>query len=61
MAGKFELFRDVQGKYRFRLRTGTGEIIAVGEPYESKSGALKGIDSVRRTALDATLEDKTEG
>jgi uncharacterized protein YegP (UPF0339 family) len=31
MAGKFELYRDSQGKYRFRLKAGNGEIIAVGE------------------------------
>jgi hypothetical protein len=59
MAGKFELYKDSQGNYRFRLKAGNGEVIAVGEAYESKSGALSGIDSVRRTAADATLDDQT--
>ena len=59
MAGKFELFKDAQGKYRFRLKAGNGEIIAVGEAYESKAGAMNGIDSVRRNAADAELLDQT--
>lgn len=60
MAGKFELYKDAQGKFRFRLKAGNGEIIAVGEAYESKSSALNGIDSVRRNAADAQLVDQTE-
>ncbi len=61
MAGKFELYKDKQDKYRFRLKAGNGEIIAVGEAYESKTAALGGIDSVRRNAVEATLVDQTEG
>jgi uncharacterized protein YegP (UPF0339 family) len=59
MAGKFELFTDAAGKYRFRLKAGNGEIIAVGEAYESKAGALDGIDSVKRNAADAAVIDQT--
>ncbi len=36
MAGKFELYKDAADKYRFRLKAGNGEIIAVGESDESK-------------------------
>ena len=59
MAGKFELFTDAAGKYRFRLKAGNGEIIAVGEAYESKASALGGIDSVKLNAADATIIDQT--
>lgn len=59
MAGKFELYKDKQGKFRFRLKAGNGEIIAVGEAYESKASALNGIDSIRRNAADAKLVDET--
>jgi hypothetical protein len=31
MAGKFEIYTDKGGKYRFRLKAGNGEIIATGE------------------------------
>jgi uncharacterized protein YegP (UPF0339 family) len=59
MAGKFELYKDKQGQYRFRLKSGNGQIIAVGEAYESKASALNGIDSVRRNANEAELVDQT--
>lgn len=31
MAGKFELYKDARGEYRFRLKAGNGEVIATGE------------------------------
>ena len=55
MAGKFELYQDKAGKYRFRLKAGNGEIIAVGEAYESKASAQKGIESVKRNAAEADV------
>ena len=37
MAGKFELYKDKAGKYRFRLKASNGQIIATSsEAYESK-------------------------
>jgi uncharacterized protein YegP (UPF0339 family) len=60
IGGKFELYKDKQDKYRFRLKAGNGEIIAVGGAYESKAAALGGIDSVRRNAAEAALIDQTE-
>lgn len=59
MAGKFELYKDKADKFRFRLKAGNGEIIAVSEAYESKSSAKNGIESVRKNAADATLDDQT--
>jgi uncharacterized protein len=59
MAGKFELYTDSAGKYRFRLKAANGQIIAVGEAYESKASALDGIESVKKNAPDATVDDKT--
>ncbi|GAB3600077.1 YegP family protein [Microbacterium tumbae] len=56
MAGKFELYTDKSGEYRFRLKAGNGEIIALAsEGYSSKAGALNGIDSIRRNAADAEV------
>ncbi|MBN7793483.1 YegP family protein [Microbacterium esteraromaticum] len=60
MAGKFELYQDKGGDWRFRLKAGNGEVIATGQGYASKSGALNGIDSVRRNAADADVVE-TEG
>jgi uncharacterized protein len=60
MAGKFELYSDAAGKFRFRLKAGNGEIIAVSsEGYESKSGAENGIESVRTNAPSAPVDDQT--
>ena len=59
MAGKFEVYKDVQGKYRFRLKAGNGQIIAVGEAYESMAACLNGIESIRTNAPSATMVDMT--
>ena len=60
MAGKFELYKDAKGKFRFRLKAGNGDIIAVGEAYETKANANNGIASVQKNAPDATVLDLTE-
>lgn len=59
MAGKFELYEDKAGKFRFRLKAGNGEIIASSEAYESKASAQKGIASVKANAADAAIVDQT--
>ena len=58
MAGKFELYTAKNGKVRFRLKAGNGEIIAVAsEDYETKSAAKKGIASIQRNAATAEVVD----
>ncbi len=59
MAGKFELYKDSAGKFRFRLKASNGQVIATGEAYETKASAMNGIESVRKNASGATLDDKT--
>jgi uncharacterized protein YegP (UPF0339 family) len=59
MAGKFEVYADAAGKFRFRLKAGNGEIIAVGEAYETKTGALNGIESIKKNAAEAAVVDQT--
>ena len=56
----FELYRDAAGKFRFRLKAPNGEIIAVGEAYESKAGCKNGIESVKKNASIAGVKDLTE-
>jgi uncharacterized protein YegP (UPF0339 family) len=61
MAGKFELYKDKSGEFRFRLKAGNGEVIATSsESYETKAGALNGIDSIKRNAVDANIDDQTD-
>ena len=52
MAGKFEIKKGTSGKYRFNLKAGNGQIILSSESYETKQGAEKGIESVRKNAPD---------
>lgn len=58
MAGKFELYADKAGKYRFRLKAANGEIIAVSEAYESKASARNGIESVRKNTPEAPVVEQ---
>lgn len=55
MAGKFEVYSDKAGKFRFRLKAGNGEVIAQSEPYESKSSCMNGVESVKKNAPDAKV------
>jgi len=51
MAATYDLKHGASGeKYRFNLKTGNGEVILVSETYESKEGALKGIESVKENS-----------
>ncbi|MBN9605747.1 MAG: YegP family protein [Actinomycetales bacterium] len=56
MAGKFELYQDKSGHYRFRLKAGNGEIIATSEAYNSKASAKNGIESVKKNADSPVVE-----
>lgn len=57
MAGKFEVYEDAAGQYRFRLKAANGEIVASGESYTTKSGAKEGCEAVKRAAYGATIEE----
>jgi uncharacterized protein YegP (UPF0339 family) len=50
MAGKFEVYQDTAGKYRFRLKATNGQVIATGQGYETKKSCLNGIESIRKNA-----------
>ncbi len=53
---KFELYRDKQGFYRFRLRARNGKIIVFSEGYGAKSACEAGIEAVRRWVPEAEIE-----
>lgn len=59
MAGKFEIFKDKAGEFRFRLKAGNGQIILASEGYKQKAGATNGIESVKTNSpSDANYERK---
>ena len=57
---KFEVYLDKKGEYRFRLKAINGQIIAVSEGYVKISSCMNGIDSVRKNAVDAPVEEEEE-
>lgn len=54
---KFELYEDKAGEYRFRLKAKNGEIIATSEGYKAKASAENGIESVKKNAPEAAIEE----
>ena len=54
---KFEIYLDKGGEYRFRLKARNGEIIAVSEGYKAKASCINGIESVKKNAPDAPIEE----
>jgi uncharacterized protein YegP (UPF0339 family)/sporulation protein YlmC with PRC-barrel domain len=56
---KFEISKDVAGEFRFKLVATNGECIAVSEGYTAKENALNGIESVKKNAAMAVIEDNT--
>ena len=59
MAGKFVLKKGRTGKFRFNLHSSNGKVVATSEAYETKRAALAGIESVKKHAGDAKLDDQT--
>ena len=57
---KFEFYVDKKGEYRFRLKAINGQIIAVSEGYVKIASCMNGIDSVRKNAVDAPVEEEEE-
>lgn len=60
MAGKFEIYKDKAGEFRFRLKAANGENILASEGYKAKAGCENGIASVRNNAPDDSRYEKKE-
>ncbi len=56
--GKF-VIRTVKTGIKFDLKAGNGEVIATSEVYTSMAACKNGIESVRKNAVTAKLEDQT--
>ena len=54
---KFEVYTDKAGEYRFRLKARNGEIIATSEGYKAKNSCLNGVESVKKNAPEAEIEE----
>ncbi len=59
MAGKFEIYKDKGGEFRFRLKAGNGQTILASESYKAKTSCKNGIESVRKNSqVDGRFERK---
>lgn len=47
MAGKFEVYRDASGSYRFRFAADSGQTIPSPERYRTEDEAWQRIESLR--------------
>ena len=58
--GKFQIFQDKSGEYRWRLRAANGQVIATsGEGYTAKADACWGIEVCKQLMPKVTTEDLT--
>ena len=57
--GKF-VIREVQSGLKFDLFAANGQSILTSEVYTTPAACRKGIESVRKNALAAKLEDRTD-
>ncbi|MGA2682986.1 MAG: DUF1508 domain-containing protein [Candidatus Bathyarchaeia archaeon] len=55
---KFQVYKDAAGKFRFRLRAGNNQIVAVGEAYEQHASCINGIKSIQKNC-NSEIEDLT--
>ncbi|MCW8313813.1 YegP family protein [Sphingobacterium thalpophilum] len=57
--GRFEKKTSSNGKWYFNLKASNGQIIGTSEMYESSSGMENGIESVKKNAPSAEVDDQT--
>jgi hypothetical protein len=60
MPGKFQVYKDKAGEYRFRLRNAEGSIVMASEGYKQYDGVMNGVNSVKKNC-GAHVEDTTVG
>ena len=60
MPGKFQVYKDKAGEYRFRLRNDEGSIVLASEAYKQYDGVMNGVKSVKKNC-GAHVEDTTLG
>lgn len=55
----YEKKASTNGKYFFNLKASNSQVIETSEMYESESGKTTGIDSVKKNAPAAMVDDQT--
>jgi uncharacterized protein len=57
VAGRFEVHQDDEKFYKFRLKDGDGNIVAVSPRFKSLSGVVAGINAMRENAATGLVVD----
>ena len=57
---KFKIEKSMDGQYYFTLLSDNNQVVATSEMYTTKQNCQNGIDSVKRNAPEAPVEDYTE-
>jgi len=60
MAGKFEIYKDKRGEFRFRLKASNGQNIMASEGYKTKAACKNGIASVMKNAPEDKRFERKE-
>lgn len=57
MPGRFEIYQDNAGLFRFRLKAANGMVVATGDPYGSSGACRAACEQVQLAAAGAPVED----
>ncbi len=57
--GRFERKTSSNSKHYFVLKAANGQVIGTSEMYETEQGMERGIDSIKKNAPEATIDDQT--
>lgn len=53
---RYQAYPDTAGEWRWRLKSANGEVVASGEGYTRKQGALSGIKAHRRASATERVD-----
>lgn len=59
MEARFQIYRDRTGEFRWQLVAANNKIVAVGEGYSSKQGAIESAQNIKYWASSASIIDLT--
>jgi uncharacterized protein YegP (UPF0339 family) len=59
MPAEFQIYQS-GAEYRWRLKTDTHEIAAVGVGYPTRDEAIRGAEAVKESVRDAAVIDQTD-
>ena len=57
---KFQVTKTSSGQFRFNLVASNGQVVATSESYTRKQSALDTIESIRKNAAGAAVEDDSQ-